>query len=64
MITFHFETMSKKQKTSSSDQKHPYLRPEKWVEELVFWNTAMHNQEAYRDFHLRMIEEAARQNRI
>ena len=45
------------------NEKHPYTRPELWVEKLVFWNTAYHNQAKYEDFHQRMIAEAGRRGK-
>lgn len=48
---------------SSHADKHPYLRPEMWVRELVFWNTPYHKKEKYADFHQRQINEAGRMNK-
>jgi len=48
---------------SSHANKHPYLRPEMWISELVFWNTPYHKPGAYDDFHQRQINEAGRMNK-
>lgn len=44
-------------------EKHPYLRAEKWISDLVFWNTPYHNQAMYEDFHQRMIAEAGKRGK-
>lgn len=37
--------------TSTNSGKHPYLRPELWINgTLQFWRTALHNQAAYEPF--------------
>jgi len=49
---------------SAHANRHPYLRPEMWVKELVFWNTPYHNKQKYEDFHQRQINEAGRLNKV
>jgi hypothetical protein len=41
-------------KSSTNHAKHPYLRAEKWISELAFWNTPNHVKEKYEEFHQRM----------
>ena len=50
--------------SASHAEKHPYLRPEKWVKDLVFWDDDIHNRSAYQDFHNRMIEEAGKMGKL
>jgi hypothetical protein len=57
-------TKQSKNRGSSHANKHPYLRPECWIKDLVFWNTPMHNKDAYEDFHQRQINEAGRLNKV
>lgn len=44
-------------------ETHPYMKPARWIKDLVFWNTAYHNQAKYEDFHQRMIAEAGRRGK-
>jgi len=57
-------TKQSKNRGSSHANKHPYLRPECWISDLVFWNTPYHKKEAYEDFHQRQINEAGRLNKV
>ena len=47
-----------------NQERHPYMRPEFWVEKLVFWDNDTHNRAAYQDFHQRMIAEAGRRGKV
>lgn len=56
--------MNTMKRTTVNGMKHPYQRAEKWISELVFWNTPNHVKEKYEDFHQRMINEAGKRGRL